>query len=518
MASPLRAWWLAVIPLAFLAVLLVFPLGLLLWQGFSLEVLGSTLHNPYYQGRLLWTLGQAVISTLLTVLLGVPAAVVFARYSFQGKRLLEAVLTLPFVVPVIVAAMGLLALFGPRGLTGLNLSNTPWLILMANVFFNYALMVRIVSSHLSSVGLRYEEAARVLGSGPRRAFWRVTLPLIAPAVLAASALVFLYTFASFGVPLTLGAGRFNTLEVEVYTLVANQLKLPEAGALTLLQFIITLIATALYTRAQSRSSLPLELNTIRPRARGISRLWLGLNISLALTVTLAPLVAVAARSFVGLDGLSLSNYARLFAPSQSVFVSSVPDAVRNSVAFGFGTLLIAVPLGLIYALAVWRTRSRVLDALSLLPLTVSSALLGVAYLVAYPAFRASLPILLGAYTLVAYPFVTRNALTALRTLPPGTLEAARVLGSGPWRAFWRVTLPLIAPALSTGTAFAFASVIGEFGATLVLSRPEWTTLSGAIYERLGRPGLLGEATALATLLLALTVLGFLGLDRLRPNR
>jgi thiamine transport system permease protein len=511
-------WWLAIIPLGFLGVLLVHPLGVLLSQGFSLEVLGSTLQNPYYQGRLLWTLEQAVISTLLTVLLGVPAAVVFARYSFCGKRLLEAVLTLPFVVPVIVAAIGFLALFGPRGLTGLNLSRTLWLILMANVFFNYALVVRIVSSHLSSVGSRYEEAARVLGSNPLRAFWRVTLPLIAPAILAASALVFLYTFASFGVPLTLGAGRFNTLEVEVYTLVANQLKLPEAGALTLLQFIITMIATALYTRAQSRLSLTLELNTVRPRARGLSRLWLGLNIVLALTVTLAPLVAVVARSFVGLDGFTLSNYVRLFAPSESVFVSGVSDAVRNSVAFGFGTLLIAVPLGLIYALAVWRTRSRVLDALSLLPLTVSSALLGVAYLVAYPAFRASLLILLGAYTLVAYPFVTRNTLTALRTLPPGTLEAARVLGSGPWRAFWRVTLPLIAPALSIGMAFAFASVIGEFGATLVLSRPEWTTLSGAIYERLGRPGLLGEATALATLLLALTVLGFLGLDHLRRNR
>ena len=512
MRNARSSWWLAVLPLALLAVFLIYPLGKLLSLGFSLESFRSTFQNPYYRGRALWTLAQALGSTALTVLLGVPAAVAFARYDFRGKRALEAALTLPFVVPTIVAAIGFLALFGPHGLTGLNLSRSPWLIVLANVFYNYALVVRLVSSYLSGVGPRLEEAARVMGSSPFRAFWRVTLPLALPAILASAALVFLYTFASFGVPLVLGGGRFNTLEVEIYQLVANQLKLSEAGALALVQLAITVSATALYTTWQSRSSLSFEVDTTRGRARGFSRLWLAANALLALTITLAPLVAVAVRSLSSADGLTLSNYVRAFQGSDSVFVTSTPLALWNSIRFALGTLLIAVPIGLLYALAVWRTKSRVLDALSLLPLTISAALLGVAYLVALPGLRASPAMLLAAYTLVAYPFVTRSSLTALRALQPGALEAARVLGSSPARAFWRVALPSIAPALTTGMAFAFASVVGEFGATLVLSRPEWTTLSGAIFERLSRPGQLGEATALAVILLVVTTVGFLGLN------
>ncbi len=507
-----RGVLLAIIPVAFLTVFLVYPLGKLLSLGFSLEVLKSTLENPYYQGRVLWTLEQALGSTALTVVLGVPAAVVFARYDFRGKRALLAVLTLPFVVPTIVAAIGFLALFGPRGLTGINLSRSAWLIVLANIFYNYALVVRLVSSYLSGVGPRLEEAARVMGSSAIRTFWRVTLPVAMPAILASSALVFLYTFASFGVPLILGGGRWNTLEVEVYQLVANQLKLTEAGALALVQLVITGLATALYTTWQSRSSVTFEVNATRPKARGVSRIWLALNIVLALTITLAPLAAMVVRSLSSADGMTFQNYARAFQSSDSVFVTSTPLAVWNSIRFALGTLLVAVPLGLLYALAVWRSRSRVLDALSLLPLTVSAALLGVAYLIAFPSLRASLVMLFAAYSLVAYPFVTRSSLTALRAMPRNALEAARVLGSSPARAFWRVTLPLISSALATGTAFAFASVVGEFGATLVLSRPEWTTLSGAIYERLGRPGQLGEATALATILLVVTTIGFLVLD------
>ncbi len=518
MRNARSSWWLAALPLAFLAVFLIYPLGKLISLGFSLETLQSTFQNPYYQGRALWTLAQAIGSTALTVVLGVPAAVTFARYDFRGKRALEAALTLPFVVPTIVAAIGFLALFGPRGLTGLNLSRSPWLIVLANVFYNYALVVRLVSSYLSGVGPRLEEAARVLGSGAFRTFWRVTLPVAAPAILASAALVFLYTFASFGVPLVLGGGRWNTLEVEIYQLVANQLKLSEAGALALVQLAITLTATALYTTWQSRSSLSFEVNTTRGRARGLSRLWLAANAVLALTIALAPLAAVVLRSLSNADGLTLSNYARAFQHSDSVFVTSAPSALWNSLRFALGTLFTAVPIGLLYALAVWRTRSRVLDALSLLPLTVSAALLGVAYLVALPGLRASPAMLFAAYTLVAYPFVARSSLTALRALQPSALEAARVLGSSPARAFWRVVLPSIAPALTTGSAFAFASVVGEFGATLVLSRPEWTTLSGAIFERLSRPGQLGEATALAVILLVVTTVGFLGLDRIgRPN-
>ena len=514
-ASSLRSWWLAVIPVAFLIVFLAYPLIRLLAPSLSLETVRNVLENPYYQGRLAWTFGSAAASTLFTVLLGVPAAVVFSRYHFAGKPVLEALLTLPFVVPTVVAGMGFLALFGPNGITGINLRGTPWLILLANVFYNYALVVRLVSGFLAASGPRLEEAARVLGSNPWRVFWRVTLPVARPAILASSALVFLYCFASFGVPLVLGAGRFNTLEVEIFELVLNRLELGEAGVLALVQLAVTGIAAVFYSSAQSRFAVPLEFNVQRPPARGWSRVWLALHIVLALTITLVPLVALILRAFTGPSGFTFEHFIAVFSSSDSLFAINVTEAILRTLGFAVLTLVVAVPIGLLLALATHHTQSRTLDALSLLPLMVSLTVLGVGFIVAFPGLRASLVLLIAAYTLVAYPFITRSSLTALRAIPPNVLEAARTLGSSPTRTFWRITLPLLRPSLAAGMALAYASVVGEFAATLVLSRPEWATLTTAVFERLSKPGRLGEAAALAVILLVVTTVGFLGLDRAR---
>ena len=145
---------------------------------------------------------------------------------------------------------------------------------------------------------------------------------------------------------------------------------------------------------------------------------------------------------------------------------------------------------------------------------VSPVSLAVGYLLAYPALSATLPLLIAAYTLLALPLVVRSVLPALRALPPRLLEAARSLGAGPLAAHRTVTLPLALPALRGGAALALATVLGEFGATLVLTRPEWATLSTGLYERLGRPGErnLAEACALATVLLLLSAAAFTALD------
>lgn len=176
----------------FLLAFLGYPLGVILWRSFEgggafFEVLA----NPYYQGRLAFTTYQALLSTLLTLALGLPGALLFARYDFVGKRLLRSAFTVPFVMPTVVAAIGFLALVGPGGLLGVNLRGTLSVILAAHVFYNYAIVVRIVGAYLESVGPRLREAAAVLGAGPWRTLYRVTLPLAAPAILAAATLVFI---------------------------------------------------------------------------------------------------------------------------------------------------------------------------------------------------------------------------------------------------------------------------------------------------------------------------------------
>lgn len=170
-------------------------------------------------------------------------------------------------------------------------------------------------------------------------------------------------------------------------------------------------------------------------------------------------------------------------------------------------------LGGLHALAAFQSRSRLLDLLSLLPLMVSPVSLAVGYLLLYPALRAELPLLIAAYSLLATPLIVRSVLPALRAVPMQVRQAARTLGASPATMWRTVMLPSVLPALRGGAALSLATVLGEFAATLVLTRPEWATLSTGMYERLGRPGEqnLGEACALATLLmlLALTVFGVL---------
>ncbi|BDG27293.1 ABC transporter permease [Thermus thermophilus] len=487
----------AALVLAFLAFALFYPLGRVLVLGVG-EGFGRALANPYYWERYLFSLEYGLGSALLTLALALPLAFLF-RWRFPGRAGFLALSTLPFVLPTPVVALGFLALVGPRGLLGLDLYGTRAVLYWAALFYNLGLALRI----LLPVALALErplEAARVLGASPFRAFLRVGLPLLLPALGSAGLLVFLYAFSAFGVPLLLGGPRYATLEVEVYTLLAYRLAFPEASALMLLQ-VATLAGVALFYLRLQGAVLP---PPVPPRPLPWGRGWaLALGMGAFFLGVYAPLLALALR----LEPLALvSAWA-------SEDFTPLPLALANTLRFSLGALGLALLLGVAYALAA---RGRLwVDLLGLLPLMVSPVAVGLGYLVAYPGLRGSLLLLLTAYALLAYPLLARALLPALRGLPPSLLQAARVLGAGPFRAFLRVELPLLLPALSSGTALALAALLGEFGASLVLWRPEWTTLALAIYERLGRPGEgpFREAVALALVLALLSAGLFYLLDR-----
>ncbi|AEB10984.1 ABC transporter permease [Marinithermus hydrothermalis] len=498
------------------ALFLLFALGwplvrvLHLGTGYGLQ---TALQDPYYWGRLVWSLEYGLGSSLLVLLLAVPLAYAF-RYAFPGRDLLLAFATVPFVLPTIVVAMGFLALVGPRGVLGVDLSGTPWALYWGAVFYNLGLVLRMLVGVLARVGEGLEAAARVLGAGAVRAFLRASLPLLAGAMLAGGGLTFVYTFASFGLPLLLGGPRYATLEVEIYTLLAYQLAFSEAAALILLQLAVTALVSLGYLWAQER--LAVDFRAVRA-ARPLSgwKRWGVASVVWVFFLALyAPMLALLAKSFVEPEGLGFGNYLRLLEPKAGLFVPSLGLALGNTLRWAALALLVVLPVGFLYAYAVWKG-ARWLDLVGFVPLLVSPVSLGVGYLLAYPELRGSVALLVTAYALLAYPLLARALLPAMRGIPPGLLEAAATLGARPWRRFLRVELPLLRPALASGTALALAAVVGEFGATLVLTRPEWATMVVAIYERLGKPGAanFGEALALAVLLALLSAGLFLLVDR-----
>lgn len=511
----------------FLAALLLVPLAAILVRSFGAEAATSAVGNPlslltdrYYLGRIGFTFGQALLSTVLTVLVGLPSAVLLARYRFLGRRALTAAFTVPFVMPTVVAGIGFLALVGPNGVVGADLRNTLAVVLLAHVFYNFAVVARLVGGFLEGVGPRLEQAAATLGAGPWRALWRVTLPLAMPATLAAAALVFIFCFTSFGVILILApAAPFATLEVEIFRLTERLLQLDAAAVLALVQLVVILLVGAVYTRLQARLATPLTGPAPDPARRpsAAGRGLLAVNLVVIAALVLAPLLALLLGSLTAPGGSfpSLANFSGLLDTPRSIGFASLGQALRNSLGFALLSSAIALLVGFAFAYAIVRGGWRVLDQLSLLPLATSPITLAFGYLLTYPLLVTSFWGIPLAHALIAFPFVTRALLPALRGLPPNQAGAAATLGAGPWRTLWRVELPQLATSLVVAAAFAFAISMGEFGATLLLARPEYATLPVAIYDRLGRPGptSYGSALALASVLMVVTAAVMVALQR-----
>ncbi len=543
---PARALlWL--LPLAFLALFFFVPLGkILITAGQSAVENGFALTSLAPVWRPLWfTTWQAALSTVLTLLLGLPAAYVFSHYQFRGKRLLRVLTTLPFILPTVVAVAGFTALLGPRGLLNLGLMrlfaldtapitfmNTLWGILLVHVFYNTTIVLRVVGSAWAQLDERWEQTARVLGASPRMALKGVTLPLLRPSILAAALLVFLFDFTSFAVILMVGGPYFATLEVAIYQQTMSLFNLPLAGLLAAVQLVCTFAITWVYGRVNGSRNIPLmpklTSETLRHARSQAEKLGVFLINTLLVTLLVLPMLALAARSLLNLDSdgamtFSLHNYTQLFVnSSNSYFYIPPAGAALNSLFYGLVTVLFSVVLGTLAAYAMFLSRRRWLDALITLPLGASAVTLGLGFIITFtraPLDVRSFPLLIPiAHSLVAMPFVVRTLQPALNAIPGSLRHAAGVLGASPAKTWRNVDVPLLRRSLLVASIFSFTLSLGEFGATTFLARPETPTLPVAIARYISMPGELnyGQALAMSTILLVICGLAIFLLERLQP--
>lgn len=501
----------------------------------------------------LWfTTGQAALSTLLTMLIGLPGAWLFARFTFPGKRALKMLTTLPFILPTVVVAAGFNALLGPRGWVNLglmsmfNLSSPPiqflntfGAILIAHVFYNTTIIIRVVSNAWAQQNIRLQHAAKVLGATPWQTFREVTLPLLRPSILASVLLVFLFNFTSFGVVLMLGGPQFATLEVEIYTQALHLLNLPMASVLSILQLICTLLITITHNKLAGQQSMVITprsqvLGTRRPK-KGFERFVVILLVITLFSLLISPLAALALRSVVKLEpsrgergeisqGLTLQFYRELGVNRRdSLFYVPPIAAARNSFIFALITILITISLGLLVAYGLQQPShiNKILDPLLMLPLGASAITLGLGFVIVFnrpPFSNISFPVLLPiAHSLVALPFIVRTLTPALGSIPRSLRNAARALGASPLRTWREVDLPLLSPAIIVSTIFALTISLGEFGASTFLAKPAYPTLPVAIYRYISQPGAMnyGQALAMSTLLMLVCASGIFIIERIQ---
>lgn len=508
------------------------------------RMVGSTLGFTFY---------QSLLSTVLTVILGLPAAYLFSRYQFKGKELLRVASTLPFILPTVVAAAGFNALIGPQGwlnlflMSVLNLSepplsilNTLTAILLAHVFYNTSIIIRIVGSALSQFDRRLEDAARTLGASPLRAFLRVTLPGLMPSILSALLLVFLFDFSSFGVILMLGGPRFSTLETEIYIQTVQFLNLPMAGILSFLQLGFTMLVTLTLMRLGIGGlGLPVIPRVKSENLRLLRRTWEKIfaagMIFLLLLLLVSPVAALVFKSLLVESSsmekqaaparvLSLTYYRELFFNRrQSYFYVPPFQAILNSLRFALLSAAVSLLLGIMLAYGLnksarWKSG---LELLMMFPLGTSAVTLGLGLFAFFSrginANRWTAWIIPMAHALISLPFVLRVIQPVLRSIPPNFRWAAATLGASPLNIIRRIDLPILWRTLMTAALYAFTISLGEFGATSFLSRPDLPTMPIAIFRYLGLPGSLnyGQAMAMAVIILLVCVVSMLALDKLQ---
>ncbi|XPP26453.1 MAG: ABC transporter permease [Leucobacter sp.] len=527
----------AAIPLGFLTLFFAWPVLALLATGFqdggsfSLAGIPEVFDESRSWRVIGQTLTQASLGTALSLLLGIPAAFVLYRLDFPGRGFLRGLATVPFVLPTVVVGVAFTALLGPGApLEWLGLDQSLTAIVLALAFFNVTVVARTVGGFWAQLDTRPEQAAQMLGASPARVWWTVTLPTLAPAIASAASLVFLFCATSFGVVLLLGGRRFSNIETEIYRLTVQFLDLRSAAVLSLAQFAIVAAVLVVSARLRRRRERAVGMRFDRvgwtaPRPNRPARVHLPVILVFAATALLLhalPILTLVARSLRGPDGsFSLVNYLHLVVPpSNSVLDGTVFQAILLSLGIAVIATGIAVPLGALTALvASRRPRNRLLrrgvelfDGFAMLPLGVSAVTLGFGLLLTMHRplgigfdLRTSVVLIPIAQALVALPLVVRTMLPVLRGVDPRLRDAAAMLGASPLRVLATIDLRMLGRSAGLALGFAFATSLGEFGATAFLVRPGAQTLPVAIAALIGRQGAENYGMALA----AAVVLGTL---------
>lgn len=494
-------WVIHIAVVVFVGVGVVAPLLTVLWVG-----LGMAGSWPWalLSDVFVATMWQAALSTLLAAALAMP--LIWAMHRRPGRSATWAWLavTLPFVVPTPVAVTMVYAVCAParwcQHWFGLEVIEGLWIVVIVHAWYNTGVVVRLVGDAWQSVHQRYQATAATLGSTPWQAFWRVVLPLLAPAILAALLLVFLYCVGSFGIVWLLGGGRVPSLEVEIWRQTSQFLRLDVATFLALWQLGLSILLIVAIEWLQRRTVLePVRMTAGVQVGRGATIAVL-INVG-TIIVFAAPMVALLPRAMVSdapwVAFTALTDTVR----GSGLFVTPLAALLRSLLLACVVAITSMVVAGLVAPLARgWR-------ALLVWPLGISAVTLSLGYLLWFGGMGLLLaPWLVWlAHMVVALPLVSRQVSLAFDRLSPQYDAVAATLGAPLLRRINDVWWPLLRRPLVSATLLAFTISFGDFATALLLTRPDTATAPVFIARLLGRPGTLNAAMAAALSLVVLLV-------------
>lgn len=498
-------WVLApVLLLVGLSLLPLLYVGLKAWQAGLHEAI-RLLWRPYVLRLLGNTLMLMAGVTAACVVIGLSLAWLLERTDLAGRRLWGVILCLPFAVPAFVSSFTWVSLSsGFEGLVGAILVMT---------LSKYPLVFLPVAATLRHLDTSLEESARTLGLNRTGVFFKVTLPLLWPAVLGGALLIALHMLVEFGALSILGLQTFTTAIYQQFELEFSNTNAAMLSAL-LLVLCLLLLWLELKVRGTAR-----HIRTGQGAARRATPLQLG---GWRVGAQLYCLLLVVIGSGVP---LAMLGYWLVKGSSAAFPVAAIGEALLTSLSLALGgaalCLALALPVGLLVVrhrgrLAIWAERlPYLLHALPGLVIALTLVYFALHYV---PAMYQTTGLLLLAYALLLLPLAQAPVRNALNKAAPQLEEAARTLGATPFTAFCRVTLPIIFPAMAAAFALVFLDGMKELTATLVLAPTGMTTLATEVWSHTSNMEFAAAAPYAALLILISGVPVYLLTTRMYLNQ
>lgn len=503
--------------LLFMGIFFIWPVALILVAAFApphftFAFLWEVLVNPIVQEGLRNSLLTASASTVLSILLAVPLALIADRWNFPGKRILTGLILAPLVVPPFVGAIGIKAVFGREGalqalLRPLGIALGDWLgnaqlsgvILLISLHL-FPILFLNVSAALTSLDSSAGEAAENLGCHGFRKFWRITLPLIFPGVFAGVVLVFLGAFTELGVPLLLGVNRILPVQILSSLSEASSNPFPFALVILLLVSSVLLYAFARLFSARAGKLRGNKGGTATPpkKLSAFPGFFCSFLFVCITGLALLPSIGLILVSFssdwyatILPTGWTLEHFRNAFGHYLAL------SSIQNSLSYSLLATTLCLILGTAAGWVITRSHSSwsaFLDLFLMLPLAVPGLVLALGYLVQTRPGSAlawlnpishPLAIISIAYAVRRIPYITRAAVAGFQQLDPAYEEAAAALGCRPWKTFRKIVLPLIASHLLAGGLLVFSFSLLDVSESLLLAQrqPDYP-LSKAIFSLL----------------------------------
>ncbi len=525
------------------AVCLIYPLFSLFFSSLKDSNTGEfTLSNfvqfftkKYYYESLWRSFSVTIITTILTIVIGVPLAYVMTTCKIKGKGLIEILIIISVLSPPFIGAYSWILLLGRSGVITTFLSDTFGINLPSIYGFSGILLVFTLKlfpfiymytiGALKKLDVSLIEASESLGCTGVKKVFTVVIPLILPTVLAGSLLVFMNALADFGTPMLIGEG-YQVMPVLIYSEFISEVggQANFAAALSaIMVFITTIIFLGQKYVVNKKSFVMSSLKPIQPKKiNGIKSFFAHTFVYIVVGLAIIPQVTVIFTSFLKTKGamfireFSLNSYINV--------IGKLGSSIRNTFVYGIIAIILIIILGMFISYVSVRRKNlftSILDTLTMFPYIIPGSVLGITLLLAFNKkpilLSGTFMIIVIAFVIRRLPYTIRSSAAILYQISPSMEEASISLGYSQFQTFKNVTSRMMLPGVISGAILSWITVINELSASIILYTGTTRTMSVAIYSEVIRASY-GTAAALSSILTFTTIISLLIFFKLTGSR